>query len=166
MIWDNPVLERIVQQEALAEIIGRLTPGETAVALLRADGLGDQEIADALGITRSAVQDRIKKAVTRISKQDGEAARLLAGRDRFNTASRCLGLPDEQEFFSAPQAAELLSCTPQSIRNWIAAGRFPNAEQAPSGRWEIPWIDLEHMVWGGPGISGAMDVNECLRRNE
>ena len=146
MIWDNPVLDRIIEQETFAEIVARLTPCETAVALLRADGLGDQEIADALGITRSAVQDRIKKAVTRISRQVPEAGRLLAGRNRFNTASRCLTIPDEQDLFSVPQAAEVLNCTTACIRSWIAAGRFPNAHKAHTGRWQIPCSDLERLT--------------------
>jgi DNA-binding CsgD family transcriptional regulator len=143
MIWDNPVLDRIVELETFAEIVARLTPAETAVAVLRADGLSDQEIADALGITRAAVHERIKKAVKRISRQVPEAGHLLAGRDRFNTASRCLTIPAEQETLSAPQAAEVLNCTTACVRNWIAAGRFPNAQQAPTGRWRIPWSDLE-----------------------
>ena len=143
MIWDNPVLDRIVEQETFAEIIARLTPCETAVAVLRADGLDDQEIADALGITRSAVQDRIKKAMRRISRQVPEAGCLLAGRDRFNTASRCLTIPDQDDMIPSGEAARILSCSSQTIRNWIAAGRFPNAQQLPRGHWLIPWSDLE-----------------------
>ncbi|RPI58380.1 MAG: hypothetical protein EHM56_01955 [Chloroflexi bacterium] len=131
MIWDNPVLDRIVEQETFAEIISRLTPGETSVALLRADGLDDQEIADALGITRSAVQDRIKKAVRRISRQVPGARSLLAGRDRFNSASRYLTLPDQEDMVSSSHAARMLECSSQTIRNWITAGRFPTPNRRP-----------------------------------
>jgi len=145
MIWDNPVLDRIIQQETFAEILARLTPCETAVALLRADGLDDQEIGDALGITRSAVQDRIKKAVTRISKEVPEAGRLLAGRDRFNTARQCLTIPDQDNMIPCGEVARMLSCCDQTIRNWIAAGRFPNAQQTGRGHWLIPWGDLERL---------------------
>ena len=146
MIWDNPLLDRLVERETFAEILSGLTPCETAVALLRADGLGDQEIADALGITRSAVHERIKSAVRRISAQAPEAACLLAGRDRHNTANRCLTVPGEQETLSTPQAAEVLHCTAPCIRKWIATGRFPNAQQAPTGRWQIPWDDVDRLA--------------------
>jgi len=146
MIWDNPVLARIVEQETFAEIIARLTPCETAVALLRADGLDDQEIADALGITRSAVQDRVKKAVRRISRQVPGARSLLVGRDRYNTASRHLTMPDQDDMISSGHAARMLDCSGQTIRNWIAAGRFPNAQQAPTGHWLIPWGDVERLA--------------------
>ena len=146
MIWDNPVLDRIVQQETFAEILARLTPCETAVALLRADGLDDQEIADALGITRAAVQDRIKRAVTRISSLMPSAAALLAGRDRYNTASRLFTVPGEDYMISAGHAARMLECSGQTIRNWIAAGRFPHAQQEPTGQWLIPWGDMERLA--------------------
>lgn len=146
MIWDNPVLERMIEQETFAEIITRLTPGETAVALLRADGLDDQEIADALGITRAAVQYRMKKAVERISRQRPEAGRMLAGRDRFRTASRCLTSSDEQDMISSSEAARILCCTRQTIRKWIAAGRFPRAEPMSMGDWQIPRSDVERLA--------------------
>ena len=146
MIWDNPVLDRMVEQETFAEIIARLTPCETAVALLRADGLDDQQIADALGITRSAVQDRVRKAIQRISKQVPEASALLAGRDRYKTASRHLTIPGRDDVITPGVAARMLECSSQTIRNWIATGRFPNARQAPTGHWLIPWGDVQRLV--------------------
>jgi excisionase family DNA binding protein len=146
MIWDNPVLERMVEKETFVEIICSLTPGETAVALLRVDGLDDQEIADALGITRSAVHMRIKAAVKRITQQVPEARALLAGRNRFSTASRCLTGREEDDTVSAVEAARLLSCSDQTIRNWIAAGRLPNAQLGPKGSWQIPWSDLQTLL--------------------
>ncbi len=146
MILDNPVLDRMIEKETFAEIIARLKPVETTVALLRADGLDDQQIADALGITRAAVQARIKQAVTRISKQMPEAARLLAGRDRYNSASRHLTAPEENDLITASHAARMVGCSSQTIRNWITTGRLPNAQQASTGQWLIPWGDLTHLT--------------------
>ena len=146
MIWDNPVLDRLIEQETFARIIAKLTPCEMAVALLRADGMDDQEIADALGITRSGVQARIKQAMTRIASQMPEGACLLAGRSRFNTASRHLTFPGEGDMLPCPEVARLLSCSNQTIRNWIAAGRFPGARQVGRGLWLIPWADLEELL--------------------
>jgi len=146
MILDNPVLDRMIEKETFAEIIARLKPIETAVALLRADGMDDQQIADALGITRAAVQARIKQAVTRISKQMPEAARLLAGRDRYNSASRHLTAPEEDDLITASHAARMVGCSSQTIRNWITTGRLPNAQQASTGQWLIPWGDLTHLT--------------------
>lgn len=146
MIWDNPILDRMIEKEIFAEIIVRLNPSETAVALLRADGLDDQQIAEALGITRAAVQARIKQAVTRISSQMPEAARLLAGRDRYNSASRHFTIPEQDDLITASHAARMLSCSSQTIRNWITAGRLPNAQQASTGQWLIPWGDLKRLT--------------------
>lgn len=146
MIWDNPILDRMIEKEIFAEIIVRLNPSETAVALLRADGLDDQQIAEALGITRAAVQGRIKQAVTRISSQMPEAARLLAGRDRYNSASRHFTIPEQDDLITASHAARMLSCSSQTIRNWITAGRLPNAQQASTGQWLIPWGDLKRLT--------------------
>jgi len=146
MIWDNPVLDRIIEQETFAEIIAGLRPSETTVALLRADGLDDQQIADALGITRSAVQARIKQAVTRISDQSPEAASLLTGRYRYHTASRHLTAPEEDDLITPSDAARIMNCSRQTIRNWITNGRLPNAQRASTGHWLIPWGDLERLT--------------------
>jgi predicted DNA-binding protein (UPF0251 family) len=143
MIWDNPILDRMVEKETFAHIIGWLTPSETTVALLRADGLDDQEIADALGITRGAVYERMNKAMERITQMVPDTCSILAGRNRHNTSRRSLTRPEEEDMVSVGDAARMLSCCSQTVRNWIAAGRFPHAQQAPAGQWQIPWGDLQ-----------------------
>jgi DNA-binding NarL/FixJ family response regulator len=57
-----------------------LTPRQLQVLLLRADGVGPPEIADALGIDVETVHSHMKRALKRLDARDAANAMLLIGR--------------------------------------------------------------------------------------
>ena len=80
--WRNPLLERVVGREAVAEILEALTPCELVVALLRAEGMSDGEIGEFLGIGREAARQRMVRARRRIGRSVPGMARMVEGRRR------------------------------------------------------------------------------------
>jgi hypothetical protein len=73
-------LDTLISRETMEEILKLLTPAELMVAVLRAEGLSDVEIAEFLGIGPMAVHRRVDRAKKRIMKELPEAAHLLEGR--------------------------------------------------------------------------------------
>ena len=78
----NPPLERLVRRELVAEILAALTAAELVVAILRAEGMTDGEIGAFLGIDRSAVRQRMKRARRRIGWAVPEVVGMMKGRRR------------------------------------------------------------------------------------
>lgn len=146
MIWDNPCLDRLVERETFAQMIALLKPAELAVAALRADGLDDVEIAAALGISRQRVSQRIQAARERILAALPEAAYLLEGRERLNSARPLLNGAEPGEWLTVPQAAEILQLHRESVRARLRTGRYPRARRDARGQWLIPLADLDQPV--------------------
>ena len=69
-------------REAVAEILDALTPSELMVAILRAEGMADGEIAEFLGIELWVVRQRMIRARERLERAVPGIARMLEGRRR------------------------------------------------------------------------------------
>ena len=78
----NPPLDRLLDRERVAEILGILTAAELVVALLRAEGMSDAEIGEFLAIERWVVRQRMIRARARIEQIGPGTARMLKGRRR------------------------------------------------------------------------------------
>ena len=78
----NPPLDRLVARERVAQILDALTPAELVVALLRAEGLTDEQIGGFLGVECTVVRQRMKRARRRIGRHVPGAAGLIEGRRR------------------------------------------------------------------------------------
>jgi FixJ family two-component response regulator len=75
---DDP-LRRMILEDVFDEIFWLLTPAERQVAALRAEGLLDRQIAEMLGIRRSAVAMRMVRARRRVALQAPHLAPYLSG---------------------------------------------------------------------------------------
>jgi hypothetical protein len=75
-------LQRIIERETFGEIISLLEPLDLIIAAMRLEGLGDDEIARLLGMSRTSVNSRMKRACQRISHLRPDLAPLLEGRRR------------------------------------------------------------------------------------
>jgi hypothetical protein len=75
-------LDRLILRETTIDILHSLRPRERAIAVLRLEGLNDGQIGRILGIERSSVSWRMKRAQQRIMAQVPGAANLLAGCER------------------------------------------------------------------------------------
>lgn len=78
----NPPLDRLVARERVAEILEALTPAELVVALLRAEGMSDEEVGAFLGVGGAVVRQRMIRARRRIRREVPGAARMMEGRRR------------------------------------------------------------------------------------
>jgi DNA-directed RNA polymerase specialized sigma24 family protein len=79
---DHDPLAEIIEAETYAEMLRLLTLTEMGVALLRAEGHSDAEIARQLGVSRSTVTRWMFRARRRIAPELPGAARWLKGRQR------------------------------------------------------------------------------------
>ena len=79
---EHDPLAELIQSETFAEVLKLLRPDEAFVALLRAQGYSDAEIARRIGVARSTVTWRMIRARRRIARDLPEAARWLLGRRR------------------------------------------------------------------------------------
>lgn len=70
------MLEYLCHVETAREIVRALTPKQVAVLALREDGAGIKEIGELLGITRQAVERRIRAASRRVANLVPEAEAL------------------------------------------------------------------------------------------
>ncbi len=77
---ENSVLENVSFQVDIRRFFKRLTPREIAAVLLAADGMGQVEIAVALGVARQTVQKHIGSARNKATQVFGEEALM----DRTN----------------------------------------------------------------------------------
>lgn len=71
---EDSVLENVSFQTDTRRFFERLTPRELAAVLLAADGMGQVEIAAALGVARQTVQKRIGSARSKATQVFGEEA--------------------------------------------------------------------------------------------
>ncbi|MFN2167708.1 MAG: sigma factor-like helix-turn-helix DNA-binding protein [Anaerolineae bacterium] len=79
LITPSP-LQRIIERETFREIISLLEPMDLIVAAMRLEGLTDDEIARILGVSRSPVTSRMKRACQRIIHLRPDLAPVLEGR--------------------------------------------------------------------------------------
>ena len=63
------ILERLVVRDTLCEALALLTPVEVLMAVGRANGMSDEEVADALGIEPVSVSCRLTLARERIADE-------------------------------------------------------------------------------------------------
>lgn len=75
---DDP-LQRMILEDVFEEILLLLTPAEREVAVLRAKGLLDWQIAEILSIRRAAVAMRMVRARQRVARQAPQLAPYLSG---------------------------------------------------------------------------------------
>lgn len=133
----NPCLQRLVAAETLDQALCLMRPHELAVAILRADGLTDVQIADLLGLTPTAVNNRMTRARARILDAMPELEVFLADRRSPNSPSQA-HLTGRRAVLTPGSLAAQWGVTPSTVRRWCAEGRFPRASRTESGRWRIP----------------------------
>jgi hypothetical protein len=75
-------LDQLILRETTIDILHSLRSRERAIAVLRLEGLNDDQIGRILGIERSSVSWCMKRAQQRIMAQVPGAADLLAGCER------------------------------------------------------------------------------------
>ncbi|WP_425292272.1 helix-turn-helix domain-containing protein [Corynebacterium mayonis] len=56
-----------------------------------------------------------------------------------------------QKWLTPPEVAQLLpgNPTPETVRNWIKAGKLPGARRTPGNRWQIPESTVATLLGGG-----------------
>ena len=74
-----------MRREMLVRVVRLLTVNELVVAVLRADGLSDREIARLLEVQPAVISRRMMRAQERIVLMLPEAAEMVAGRRRSLT---------------------------------------------------------------------------------
>jgi DNA-binding CsgD family transcriptional regulator len=146
---DPHPLDALIRLDSLREIFAAMTPAELVIALLRARGWTDSEIAETLGISTAAVARTMDRASERILRtQPRDVASLVRGRRREPAprppAPRRAKRPPAG-CLSTAQVARLLGVSPKQVRCWCQDGRFPHAYQAQDGNqpWFIPVADLD-----------------------
>ena len=72
-----------MRREMLVRVVRLLTVKELVVAVLRADGLSDREIARLLEVQPAVISRRMLRAQERIVLMLPEAAEMVAGRRRI-----------------------------------------------------------------------------------
>lgn len=154
----NP-LDRLIARETFEEAIRPLTPRQLAVALLRLEGLTDDQIARLLGIQRSSATKRIRHAGQRIASEVPELRSFLrdlrqAGRTHtldnqplehgwLCTDSAGLAeTPGVDPYLTSSEAASVLSIHPNTIVQRCNQGRYPAARRDGT-RWRIPASAIE-----------------------
>jgi DNA-directed RNA polymerase specialized sigma24 family protein len=75
-------LSGLLRADMLEEILRLLSPEEALLALLRLNGVSDEEVAEIFGVDRSTVARRMIEAGKRIARELPEAAVWLEGRRR------------------------------------------------------------------------------------
>ena len=73
-------LQRIIEREEFADIPALLSPRDLIVAVLRLEDLTDSQIAALMGLKRTAISTRMRRACQRISTLRPDLAPLLEGR--------------------------------------------------------------------------------------
>lgn len=53
------------------------------------------------------------------------------------------------ELFTIAQVAEMFTVTPDTVRVWLRAGRFPNARKVGGKNWRVPRQDIVDFVEEG-----------------
>jgi excisionase family DNA binding protein len=149
----NP-LDRLVARETFQEAIHLLTPRQLAVALLRLEGLTDDQIARLLGIQWCSATKRIRHAAARIASEVPELRSFLRDRrqaGRSHTLDNqplehgwlctdSAGLaeaPSAEPYLSTGEAAALLEVHPNTIVQRCRQGRYSDALRDGT-RWRIP----------------------------
>jgi DNA-binding CsgD family transcriptional regulator len=108
----NP-LDRLVARETFEEAISLLTPRELAVALLRLEGLNDDQIGHVLGIGRSSATKRIRRAAHRIASELPELRPFLKDRRQAGRSHTLDNQPLEHGWLCTDSAG--LAETPSPI---------------------------------------------------
>jgi transcriptional regulator with XRE-family HTH domain len=132
-------LQVLCRRETTRQILDLLEPIEIVIAWLRCLHYSDPQIAEVVGISRQAVQQRMDRARYRLVDALPELRYYLTGRTR-PPSRRTNG------DFTVPDLAEALQISMATVRVWLAEGRFPGAYRADSHRreWRIPFETLLH----------------------
>lgn len=126
----------------------QLTDKQRECLRLAADHMSSKEIARVLGISASAVEQRLKYAVRVVGARDRrEAARQFAKWEQAGCGETTYGLPDVEMFTPPPQPAPVGSQGPNA---WEAA-RLADSAGYFDPQWDRPLTQTINWPWPGKG---------------
>ena len=147
-------LERLVLRESVGEILARLRPGELVVALLRAEGMNDQEIGAMLGITPQAVSVQMVGAQERIAYLRPDLADLLLDRRMPRGPREAAAPPGVAMRDEAAAPPEVAMQEPSVLQAGVA---MRDEAAAPGTAMQEPSVLQEGAAaaWDGDGGGGG-----------